>query len=128
MIIRLRTSKESKERLENLNRVLRMSSNAVILRYALAKSINENIPVEEDEASVVSNNSGFEINRVTLFGDNEIVYRLLMGVTDISDDEKFFPYLTNRHIERGLKILEREYKLAGNRDKFILNLVDKIEI
>ena len=128
MIIRLRTSKESKERLENLNRVLRMSSNAVILRYALAKSINETTPVEEDESSVVSNNSGFEINRVTLFGDNEIVYRLLMGVTDISDDEKFFPYLTNRHIERGLKILEREYKLAGNRDKFILNLVDKIEI
>lgn len=128
MIIRLRTSKESKERLESLNRVLRMSSNAVILRYALAKSINETIPVEEDESSVVSNNSGFEINRVTLFGDNEIVYRLLMGVTDISDDEKFFPYLTNRHIERGLKILEREYKLAGNRDKFILNLVDKIEI
>ena len=128
MIIRLRTSKESKERLENLNRVLRMSSNAVILRYALAKSINETTPVEEDESSVVSNNSGFEINRVTLFGDNDIVYRLLMGVTDISDDEKFFPYLTNRHIERGLKILEREYKLAGNRDKFILNLVDKIEI
>ena len=127
MIVRLRTSKESKERLENLNRVLRMSSNAIILRYAIAKSINEQMNVEEDDSSIVSNNSGFEINRVTLFGENEIIYRLLMGVTDSSEDEKFFPYLTNRHIERGLKILEREYKLAGNRDKFIVNIVDKLD-
>lgn len=128
MIVRLKTSKESKERLENLNRVLRMSSNAIILRYAIAKSINEQIPVGQDDSSAVNNNSGFEINRVTLFGENETLYRLLMGVTDVSQDETFFPYLTNRHIERGLKILEREYKLAGNRDKFILNIIDKLEM
>ena len=42
------------------------------------------------------------------------------------DDEKFFPYLTNKHIERGLKILEREYKFAGNKEKFIVNLINKI--
>lgn len=128
MIVRLRTSKESKERLESLNRVLRMSSNAIILRYAIAKSINEPIPVDQDDTSLVNNNSGFEINRVTLFGENEVLYRLLMEITDISQDEIFFPYLTNRHIERGLKILEREYKLAGNRDKFISNIIDKLEM
>ena len=80
---------------------------------------------EEDSISEVHNNSRFEINRNTLFGDNEIIYKLSMDCFD--NDERFFPYLTNRHIERGLKLLDREYILAGNKDKFILNILSKIK-
>lgn len=126
MIVRLKTSRESKERLDLLNRALRMSSNAVILRYAIARSIQCEIPVEEDSLSNIDNTSGFEINRVTLFGENENLYRLLMGVTYKDNDERFFPYLTNKHIERGLILLEREYRLAGNKEKFISNIIDRL--
>lgn len=125
MVVRLKTSKEARIILDNLNRVLRMSNNAVILRFAISKSIMHEVPIEEDPISEVHNNSGFEINRNTLYGENEIIYKLSMDC--IEDDERFFPYLTNRHIERGLKLLDREYKLAGNKDKFITNIVAKLK-
>lgn len=126
MIVRMKTSRESKERMEALNRVLKFSSNAILLRYALALSINYEIDIYNDKLAEVSNNSGFEINRVTLFGENELAYKLMMGVTNSDDDEVFFPHLTNMHIERGLILLEREYKIAGNKEKLINNLINRL--
>lgn len=126
MIVRMKTSRESKERMEALNRVLKFSSNAILLRYALALSINYEIDIYNDKLAEVSNNSGFEINRVTLFGENELAYKLMMGVTNSDDDEVFFPHLTNKHIERGLILLEREYKIAGNKEKLINNLINRL--
>lgn len=127
MITRLRTSKESKERLQRLSAVLRFSSNAVIMRYALARSINLDGSIFDDPDAVVNNTSGFEITRNTLFGNNEIIYRLLMN-NDIKEDDDFFPLLTNMHLERGLKLLERDYKRAGNKEKFIKAYIRKLEI
>ena len=74
MIVRLKTSKEARIILDNLNRVLRMSNNAVILRFAISKSIMHEVPIEEDPISEVHNNSGFEINRNTLYGENERIF------------------------------------------------------
>ena len=126
MITRLKTSKIAKERLEYLNSVLRMSSNAIILRYAIAKSIECEKDILIDPDAEVLDNSGFEITRQTLFGDNEIIYKALFGVTFNDNDDYFFPALTNKHIERGLKILERDYKYAGNKEKFIKNIINKL--
>ena len=126
MITRLKTSKIAKERLDGLNTVLRMSSNAIILRYAIAKSIECGKDIIKDPDAEVLDNSGFEITRQTLFGDNEILYKTLFGVSFTDKDELFFPTLTNMHIERGLKILEREYKFAGNKEKFIKNIISKL--
>ena len=126
MIVRLKTSKIAKERLDNLNTVLRMSSNAIILRYAIAKSIECEKDILNDPDAEVIDNSGFEITRQTLFGDNEILYKALFGVAFSDNDDYFFPFLTNKHIERGLKILEREYKYAGNKEKFIKNIINKL--
>lgn len=126
MITRLRTSKEAKQRLEKLNVVLRMSNNSIILRYAISRSILSDKDIHTDPDAVISNNSGFEITRKTLFGDNETVYKLCMDAANI-DDELFFPKLTNMHIERGLKLMERDYKYAGNKEKFIKNYINKIQ-
>lgn len=125
MINRLKTSKEAKERLERLNNYLKLSNNAIIMRFALAKSISHDVDIEEDKDAIVNDNYGFEISRQTLFNENETLFKILMNCLN-EDDEKFFPYLTNKHIERGLKILEREYKFAGNKEKFIINLINKI--
>lgn len=76
MITRLRTSKEAKEILIRLNSSLRLSSNAILLRYAISRSIQTNKNVINDPEAQVVNNSGFEITRSTLFGENEIVYKL----------------------------------------------------
>ena len=126
MITRLKTSKIAKERLESLNSVLRMSSNAVILRYAIAKSILCEKDIHDDPDAQVLDNSGFEITRQTLFGENEVLYKTLFGVAYTDKDELFFPALTNMHIERGLKILEREYKFTGSKEKFIKNTINNL--
>ena len=126
MITRLRTSKESKERLQRLNSVLRFSSNAVIMRYALARSINTDKNIYNDPDAIVPDTSGFEITRNTLFGENEVIYRVLM-MKCCNSDEDFFPKLTNMHLERGLKLLERDYKMAGNKEKFIKNYIRKLD-
>lgn len=125
MINRLKTSKEAKERLERLNNYLKLSNNAIILRFALAKSISCENNIEEDKDAIVNDNYGFEISRQTLFNENETLFKILMNCLN-DNDEKFFPYLANKHIERGLKLLEREYKFAGNKDKFIINLINKL--
>ena len=112
--------------LERLNNYLKLSNNAIILRFALAKSISCENNIEEDKDAVINDNYGFEISRHTLFNENETLFKILMNCLN-DDDEKFFPYLTNKHIERGLKLLEREYKFAGNKDKFIINLINKLD-
>lgn len=127
MIVRLKTSKIAKERLDSLNSVLRMSNNAIILRYAIAKSIECDKDIFSDPDAKVLDSSGFEITRQTLFGENEILYKCLFGVSYKDKDEYFFPMLTNMHIERGLKILEKEYKFAGNKEKFIKNLINNLQ-
>ena len=127
MITRLRTSKAAKERMEALNRVLRFSSNAVLLRYAIARSILVERDVKTDSDAAYTDSSGFEIPRSTLFGENEAVFKYCMGIKSSDTDDFFFPNLTILHIERGLKLLERDYKYAGNKDKFIKNLALKIE-
>ena len=126
MITRLKTSKIAKERLDSLNSVLRMSSNAIILRYAIAKSIECEKDVFNDPDAQVLDNSGFEITRQTLFGENEVLYKTLFGLSFKDKDELFFPTLTNMHIERGLKILEKDYRLAGNKEKFIKNIINSL--
>ena len=126
MVTRLKTSKIAKERLENLNSVLRMSSNAVILRYAIATSLECEKDINTDPDAQVLDNSGFEITRQTLYGENEVLYRVLFGISYKDKDELFFPILTNMHIERGLKLLEKDYKFAGNKDKFIKNIISKL--
>lgn len=126
MVTRLKTSKFSKECLDGLNRVLRMSNNAILLRYAIAKSVQCEKDIITDAAAEVLDNSGFEITRQTLYGDKEILYKTIMGVSYKDKDEVFFPRLTNMHIERGLKILEKDYKMAGNKEKFIKNIINAL--
>ena len=124
MINRLRTSKEAKNILEQLNGYLNMSSNAIVLRYAMALSLLHPINIKDDDSVIIKDTSGFEITRQTLFGNNETVYKALMGATTL-DDSEFFPNLTNLHIQRGLNLLLNEYKYCGNKEKTLKELIRK---
>ena len=126
MITRLRTSKDTKERMESLNRLVRFSNNAVLLRYAIARSLLAGGDVTEDIDARPLDSLGFEIPRSTLFGENEAIFKYSMGIKQSDSDDLFFPTLTLMHIERGIKLLERDYKYAGNKEKFIRNLINKI--
>ncbi len=71
---------------------------------------------------------GYEFSRHVLFGDYEIIYKLLMEEFCSSklSDEEFFQIHTKFHIENGVKILLNEYKLANTHEKFIKSLIREI--
>lgn len=123
MNFRLKTSKLTAERLKVLQNSTGLTPN-ILARYAIILSIKDAHPVNV----IVRDSSGQEFNRHTLTGNYDFVFKALITQSEgryISDQE-YFPGLLNAHLERGVLLLETEYKYAGNYQKLIMNLLDRI--
>lgn len=124
MIFKIKTSKNTDEILKSLKDKTYITPN-LLMRLAIAKSIR--IPEEkniiEDFYYAIDSN-GFEINRHTLTGSYDIIYKCLMEqcCNNHLSDEEYFPIHIKFHIERGTKLLEKDYELAQNTESFIKNL------
>lgn len=129
MNLRLKTSLDTESKLNELQTLLQVSSKAAVMRLAIGLSLK----IDGDPRNVegiVSNydihkQNGADYNRFTIFGEDELIYKILMKQQlqmDI-DDDLFFPELTNAHIDRGIKELYADYKLTNNRIKYIQNLM-----
>lgn len=119
MNFRLKTSKETGERLVSLQASTGLTWN-ILSRLALALSLKiQEIP------QLVENKSGVEIHRNAMTGENDYIYKALIrqhAQRNIKDEE-YFPDLFNAHLERGIILLENEYKHAGNYEKLLQNLI-----
>ncbi|USL34836.1 DNA sulfur modification protein DndE [Priestia megaterium] len=123
MNFRLKTSNETGERLASLQSTTGLTWN-ILSRIALALSLRD--PSMPD---LVENKSGVDINRNAMTGEHDYIYKALIrqhAQRNISDEE-YFPDLFNAHLERGIVLLENEYKHARNYDKLLLNLL-KMEV
>lgn len=129
MIMRVRTSADIEVKLNELDKKIKLSSKAALMRIAIACSVRE--PGDPRIENGVKTNyekrsqGGADYQRYTIFGQHEEVFRLLMVQNlgeEISDDE-FFPDLTNAHIRRGIRYMYSEYMYTDNRDKFFENLM-----
>lgn len=121
MNYRLRTSKTVGEELKQFESLLNISPN-IIARIAVALSLRNPQPIE---VSQESDHSGLEINRSTLTGEYDYLFKCLIAQhygKSISDEE-YFPLLFNAHLERGMQSLKSEYKMAGNSERFFRNLI-----
>ena len=131
MIVRFKTNVDVEVMLNKLQESLQVSTKAAIIRLAIAYSVNmEGDPrlvngvVKEFNAH---SQNGAEYNRFTIFGNDETVYKTLMAKNlgrQITDEE-FFPALTNAHLERGIKELNADFRLARNKDRFLLQLLNR---
>lgn len=119
MNFRLKTSKESGEKLVNLQATTGLTWN-VLSRIAVALSINDPTMPE-----LVENKSGVEIHRNAMTGENDYIYKALIRQHAMRNvpDEEYFPDLFNAHLERGISLLDNEYKHAGNYEKLLQNLI-----
>ncbi|MDX5476219.1 MAG: DNA sulfur modification protein DndE [Bacillaceae bacterium] len=119
MNFRLKTSKETGEKLVSLQSTTGLTWN-ILSRLALSLSLKDpSLPV------LVENKSGVEIHRNAMTGENDYVYKALIrqhAKRNVTDEE-YFPDLFNAHLERGISLLENEYKHAGNYEKFLQNLI-----
>ncbi|MGG3158439.1 DNA sulfur modification protein DndE [Priestia megaterium] len=123
MNFRLKTSKETGERLVSLQATTSLTWN-ILSRLALALSLRD-----PSMPNLVENKSGVDINRNAMTGEHDYIYKALIrqhAQRNVSDEE-YFPDLFNAHLERGIVLLENEYKHARNYDKLLLNLL-KMEV
>lgn len=119
MNFRLKTSKDTGEKLAALQATTGLTWN-IISRLAVSLSLND--PTMPD---LVENKSGVDIHRNAMTGENDYVYKALIRQHAQRNvpDEEYFPDLFNAHLERGISLLDNEYKHAGNYEKFLQNLI-----
>ncbi|WP_085524480.1 DNA sulfur modification protein DndE [Tuberibacillus sp. Marseille-P3662] len=120
MNFRLKTSKHTGERLKTLHSSTNLTPN-ILARLAVSFSLRlENVPEDESESS------GLEFNRNTLTGEHDYLYKALItqhANREVTDEE-YFPSFFKAHLERGITILDNEYRHAGNADRFFQNLLN----
>lgn len=119
MNFRLKTSKFTGDTLIDLQASTGLTWN-VLARIAIMLSLKDPcLP------NAVENKSGVDIHRNALTGENDYLFKALIkqhAKRNIPDEE-YFPELFNAHLERGIKILDSEYKHAGNYEKLLINLL-----
>lgn len=129
MNFRLKTTKQTATILKNLHNSTGLTPN-ILSRIAIALSLLD----PEIPEYVNSESEGLEFNRNTLTGEFDYIYKALIKQHAGKDvpEEDYFPGLFNAHLERGVKLLENEYKHAGNFQKLLNNLIrlcdDNLEV
>lgn len=121
MNYRLKLSKRTSDKLKDLQPQTNLTPN-ILARLAVGMSLTIDT---QPELPNIKEAGGLEINRHTLTGDYDFIYKALItqhANREVSDEE-YFPTLFNAHLERGIVLLENEYKHAGNHDKFLTNLL-----
>jgi DNA sulfur modification protein DndE len=73
-------------------------------------------------ADFCSNTEGLELNRQTIFGEYETLFKVLLTMENKSPlpDEEFFPILAKAHLDRGAELLRNEVRYGM---KFYKNLL-----
>ncbi len=72
---------------------------------------------------------GYEFNRYTLTGEHDLVFKALVvqyEQSQLSDNEFFTKHLRN-HIERGIAVMYREYKVTNSPSDFLVRLASNNE-
>lgn len=131
MNLRLKTNQDTEEKLSLLQGWLHLSSKAAVMRIGMSLSLKDgaNSQIVNGEAEKkydLKYKDGADYMRLTIFGDYEPYYRLLMENhlnRKITDDE-FFPALTSFHIERGVATLFSEYRYVNDKNKLIAKLLN----
>ena len=119
MAFKLRTSRKTEEILDRIE----VSENLpwyTLVKLAMALSIKDK-PLED--ADFKTNSLGRELNRQTITGDADALYKCLIEIQEKKHltDEEFFPSFVKAHIDRGTVMLDQEQRYGSN---FLIHLSD----
>lgn len=120
MAFKLKTSKKSEEIFSRIE----ASENLpfyVTVKLAMAMSMRSEQPLIEKDFH--TNTLGRELNRQTITGDADALYKCLMELyaNRHLSDEEFFPDYVKTHIDRGALMLDREQKYS---EDFLVHLTE----
>lgn len=120
MIFRLKTSKQTQEIFDELERRTNYKPYTLV-KHAIAWSLAEKTSV----ANFKSDSNGLDLNRQTITGENEEYFKVIIELVEGRhlSEEEFFPHYVKAHIDRGSKILLDMYNHAGSVDKYVLHVL-----
>jgi DNA sulfur modification protein DndE len=120
MAFKLKTSKRASEIFDQIESSENLPCYTLV-KLAMALSLRLKKPLEESDFR--TNTLGRELNRQTITGDADAVYKCLMELYAGKHltDEEFFPMYVKAHIDRGAILLEREQKYSSN---FLVHLTE----
>lgn len=110
MAFKLKTSKKTEEIFDRIE----ASENLpwyTLAKLAIALSINKG---KLEESDFQSDTQGRELNRQTITGDSDIVYKCLIQYQEDKhiSDEDYFPNHIKAHLDRGAILLEQEKRYS----------------
>ena len=121
MVFKLKTSKETLLIFNDLSASIHLQPFA-LCKIAIALSLKNPEPFDED--SFKTNNEGLELNRQTITGEYDDLFRALIisHAKKSLTEEEYFPKYLKAHIDRGAKYLLSEYKYSN--ENFYKHLID----
>lgn len=120
MAFKLKTSKKSEEIFSRIESSEKLPF-YITVKLAMAMSLRSEQPLTELDFN--TNAFGRELNRQTITGDEDVLYKCLMELyaNRHLSDEEFFPRYVKAHIDRGALLLEQEYKYS---EDFLVHLTE----
>lgn len=109
MAFKLKTSKKSEEIFSRIESSEKLPF-YVTVKLAMAMSLRSDQPLDDNDFNTDA--WGRELNRQTITGDSDALYKCLMELYSNKhlSDEEFFPGFVKAHIDRGALLLDREQK------------------
>lgn len=126
---RLTTSLEIEKKIIELQRLLKLSTKASVMRIAFGLSLKSKTDPRIEYPESKNDHGGATYQRITITGEYDELYRALMidHIKKEVEDKEIFPELLNSHITRGVNVLYDEYQLKGNYDKVLDSIFTLIE-
>lgn len=118
---RLTTSLEIEKKIIELQKLLKLSTKASVMRIAIGLSLKSKVDPRIDYPENDNDHDGATYQRVTITGEYDELYKALMieQINKKIEDKDIFPELYNSHISRGVDLLYDEYQLKGSYDKVL---------
>lgn len=120
MAFKLKTSKKASEIFDRIESSENLPCYTLV-KLAIVLSLRLKEPLKESDFQ--TNTLGRELNRQTITGDADVLYKCLMELhanKHLTDDE-FFPIYVKAHIDRGAIILNQEQRYGGD---FLVHLTE----
>ena len=120
MADKLKISKSAAEKLNTLSIRLNLKRN-VVCRIAISISLSTETPVSD---KIESDNEGYEFNKSTIFGPDEILFRSVAAfVQKKHADSNQFNVIIRNHLERGLDMMANDYEKINSPVGYLTSLV-----
>ena len=113
MAFKLKTSKRASEIFDQIESSENLPCYTLV-KLAMALSLRSKKLLEKSDFR--TNTLGRELNRQTITGDADAVYKCLMELYAGKHltDEEFFPMHVKAHIDRGAIFLDQEYRYSSD--------------